>query len=353
MFYKHKLVLVFFCVALLAAACNPLGSGASGGVVKTGNGGADWQLANTIKDQRATLAGYSISKLDFDPSDPQKLLAGTFNNGVYLSEDGGNSWQGILGQLSVYDFAVNPADAKQIYAAGVFDNHGRVLKTSDNGNSWVEVFNEASTQNPVRSIALNPNNPEEVVIGLGYGTLIKSQDGGQSWRLLQNYNDRINRIYWNNNGMYVVVRNTGVFRSTDSGGSFQNIVLPLLPSGGRFGQLISSSGIATFNQIGLSSIDPSLVYLTTSGGLFRSTDSGATWNYISLPLRQRDLPIIAIAVAPSNSNIIYVSAGSNIYKSNDSGGSWQAQDAHPTGSINYILINPTLPQIAYAGVYIP
>jgi hypothetical protein len=138
---------------------------------------------------------------------------------------------------------VVPADI--IYAAGIFDERGRVLATRDGGKSWVEVFNEATTNNPVRSIALNPANPNEIVIGLASGAVIKSEDSGNNWRLLQNYGDRINRIRWQES-LYVLTRTKGLYQSSDGGASFRNITNSILPSNNF---LSHASGLLIFSAL--------------------------------------------------------------------------------------------------------
>jgi len=77
-------------------------------------------------------------------------------------------------------------DAKTIYVSGFYADHGRVLKTTDAGASWNQVYNEESATNPVRAIALNPANPNQVIIGTTSGTVVKSADGELigSWQII-------------------------------------------------------------------------------------------------------------------------------------------------------------------------
>ncbi len=56
-------------------------------------------------------------------------------------------------------------------------------------------------------------------------------------------------------------------------------------------------------------------------------------------------------MAPSSDSVVYASAGADIYKSVDSGATWQAEDTHAKGFINTILVHPQLPQQVYAGIY--
>jgi photosystem II stability/assembly factor-like uncharacterized protein len=96
----------------------------------------------------------------------------------------------------------------------------------------------------------------------------------------------------------------------------------------------------------------SLIYLTTDKGLYKSTDGGKTWNPQSLPVQPGLNPARAVAVARGNSSIVYVSVGGTVYKSLDGGSTWQTQSVVGTGYVNALLVDPSLPQISYAGVYV-
>lgn len=95
------------------------------------------------------------------------------------------------------------------------------------------------------------------------------------------------------------------------------------------------------------------MYLTTDKGLYKSVNEGQTWTLLNLPVKDYGLyGAYAVAVAKTSSNIIFTSVGSTIYKSTDGGNNWQTQRVVTGNLVYYILIDPQLPQIAYAGVYI-
>lgn len=94
-----------------------------------------------------------------------------------------------------------------------------------------------------------------------------------------------------------------------------------------------------------------------SGGLFRTTDGGASWHSISdggIPVGSMG----SIAVADSNPNIIYVGTGSDglrsnvstgrgVYKSVDAGATWQFAGLYHAGQIAAVRIHPTNPDVAW------
>jgi photosystem II stability/assembly factor-like uncharacterized protein len=340
-------------LALLAASCNPFNQPIPAGVVKSVNGGVDWQFANALKGSTsANLSSLSISKLAFSPLTSQTLLAGTYTDGLFESDDAAGSWSKILSDIDVYDFVIDPTNPKIIYAAGFYADHGRVLETMDGGGSWVQIYNEESDNNPVRSIAINPTDSSQIVIGTASGTVIKSADGGDSWQLAKNFSDQVNRVLWQNGNIFVLLKTKGLFVSPDFGQTFTEITTGLHKTYSLAGLSYSqANSISTFSQVYVDFTSPALIYLTTDQGLYKTVDGGKTWQIISLPVNPTGSAAHGIAVALTSSNIVYTSVGSTVYKSLDGGQSWQTQGINSGGFINYILADPALPQIVYAGIY--
>ena len=103
---------------------------------------------------------------------------------------------------------------------------------------------------------------------------------------------------------------------------------------------------------------PKTFYMgVASGGLFKTTDSGATWTSITdgkVPLGSTG----SVAVADSDPNIIYlgtgsdgvrsnVSTGRGMYKSADGGQTWKFIGLHNAGQIGAVRIHPTNPNIVW------
>src|SRR5215471_7341453 len=94
-----------------------------------------------------------------------------------------------------------------------------------------------------------------------------------------------------------------------------------------------------------------------SGGVFRTTDAGASW----VPITDGKVPVASmgsVAVAESDPNTIYlgtgsddirsnVSTGRGIYKTTDGGQTWSFMGLYDAGQIGAVRIHPTNPNVAW------
>ena len=191
-----------------------------------------------------------------------------------------------------------------------------------------------------------------MVIGTTSGSVIKSSDGGISWQSAKNFGDQVNEVLWQGS-IYVLLRDDGLYESTDSGATFTELTASLKnPNILGSIDVTSLAIVGTYHQVYADTFGAGLIYLTTDKGLYKSVDAGKTWTAQSLPVQPGKNPARAIAVSKNNSAIVYASVGGTVYKSLDGGGSWQTQGVAAAGFVNFILVDPGLPQISYAGIYI-
>lgn len=351
-----KIFKILPLVFLFAAGCNPFSQNPTAGLVKTVTGGTDWVAINTIVNTpKSNLLGLNFAKIIFSPESREILFAASYSGGVYKSVNAGDSWSPILSGIAVYDIAVPIQEPSTIYVGGYAGERGRLLKTTDGGKSWEVVFSEETTQNAVRAVVVNPENSTEIVIGLTSGNLVKSYDGGKNWVLLTNFEDRINRIIWQQQKLFIGLQKKGLYVSNDGGANFNEITQTLQPPARSVDQLIfqddTSLRVSLFSQFAVNPIDAKELYVTTDIGVFRTINFGADWQKLNIPIQDAGSQFRAVAFAPSNPQIVYMSAGRTVYKTQDSGLSFQVQGIATSGFINYILVDSQLPQVAYAGIY--
>jgi photosystem II stability/assembly factor-like uncharacterized protein len=228
---------------------------ASGGVWKTVNDGTTW---TPVFDGEAS---YSIGWVTLDPNDSSVVWVGSgesnsqrsvsYGDGIYRSDDGGKSWQnlGLKKSEHIGRVVVDPRDSKTVYVAaegplwGPGGDRG-LYKSSDGGKNWKAVLT-ISENTGVVDVALDPGNPD-IVYAAAYQrrrhvfTLI---DGGPE---------------------------SAIYKSSDAGASWNKLKsgLPSVDMG-RIGLAVSPA-------------DPNVVYAAVEaadgkGGIFRSSDKGATW----------------------------------------------------------------------------
>ncbi|HXT14061.1 MAG TPA: hypothetical protein VN706_00430 [Gemmatimonadaceae bacterium] len=94
-----------------------------------------------------------------------------------------------------------------------------------------------------------------------------------------------------------------------------------------------------------------------SGGVFKTTDAGASWT----PITDGKVPVAStgsIVVAESDPNVIYlgtgsddirsnVSTGRGIYKSTDGGNNWSFAGLYESGQIGAVRVHPTSPNTVW------
>jgi len=107
--------------------------------------------------------------------------------------------------------------------------------------------------------------------------------------------------------------------------------------------------------------EPGVYYFgAVAGGVWKTTNSGATWK----PLTDKEPfdSIGAIAVADSDHNMIYagtgeacirgnITYGTGVYKSVDSGRSWTHVGLTDSRHIGAIIVHPTNPSIVYVAAF--
>jgi hypothetical protein len=357
---KNKTILLILPLIFLSASCNPFQKAVYSGMIKTVNGGVDWEFKNSIKNSKnASLQRVNVAKLAFDPKNREVIFAGTYNSGFYKSEDSAGSWVKILSKISVYDFVINPYDSKVIYAAGYYGDYGEVLRTVDGGGTWVEIYRQPPHEgevDPVRAIALNPQDSDQILIGTSAGNFVSCPDARQSGKPnckpIKDFNDRFQRIFWQNGQIFVLLKTKGLFKSPSLSEDFNSFTESLSRTLSSDNYTYNPNAVKSFNQMFVDPLSNNLIYLSTDRGVYKSVDEGKNWQNMALPIKAEESDARAISIARSSSNIVFTSVGATIYKSVDGGNSWQTQSVTTSGFVNYILIDPQMAQIAYGGIYV-
>jgi len=161
-------------------------------IIKSTDGGIHWK--EITKGMRVNWET-RVSTIAIDPKDSKILYAGTagyYGGSLYKSTDGGENWEDIAGEDNVYDpgdpdivrlksgvtaIAIDPSNSKVIYAGTA--QLGDVLKSTDGGNSW--KLTGLKDKGIINSLIINPQNSNEIVAATWAKGFYKSLDGGNSW----------------------------------------------------------------------------------------------------------------------------------------------------------------------------
>jgi len=143
-----------------------------------------WQVTRMLDE-------YAVRCLAADPLEPGTVYAGTERHGVLRSDDRGETWQaaGLSGR-PVRSIAASPTRPGVVYAG----TKPPALYVSENqGREWTELselrkmrqwwwFTPAEPgAEYVQAIALSPNDPRVILVGIEFGAVLRSEDGGLSW----------------------------------------------------------------------------------------------------------------------------------------------------------------------------
>jgi photosystem II stability/assembly factor-like uncharacterized protein len=131
--------------------------------------------------------------------------------------------------------------------------------------------------------------------------------------------------------LWATTESGGVFRSGDSGYSWD--ARASLPADGTF---LAATG------------SPTLLFASTAAGLYRSEDGAQTWARSDAGLPS---PLSSFAVSPFSSAVVYAIAASTVYRSFDAGRTWLPAPGLP--SIAGSVATAADPGIAYAALTEP
>lgn len=223
-----------WCVVAVdpSAAGRLLGANnAQGVLLQSRNAGRSWRRVT-----RPIRGGVSFRAVAFAPSDPRTVYAGTnaFRSGgsagdriaaagVYVSRDGGGTWQPANDAHSrdanVTAIAVDPRDPRVAYAA---TRRRGLLKTTDGGGRWRAV-NRGLRGTDAQAVAVDPTDGRRVYAGMEDAGIYVSTDGGAGWRACSDGMDPEASIHdivihpKDPKVLYAADVRSGVYRSTDAG----------------------------------------------------------------------------------------------------------------------------------------
>jgi len=161
-----------------------------------------------------------------DPTDYRVIYAATYPDGIFKSQDMGNTWKAInYGLKTKYTWAieVDPTNSKILYLA---TDGGGVFKSTNGGDSW-NAINKGLTNYDVVTLRINPKDAKILYAGTLGGGVFKSGDSGENWQELSKglenkfvWDIRLNPTYPNS---LAVATEGGVFFVENYGTTWEKI----------------------------------------------------------------------------------------------------------------------------------
>ncbi|MBL7058680.1 hypothetical protein ISS03_05085 [Patescibacteria group bacterium] len=318
------------------------GSNSLGGIFKSVNQGNEWAQANfvpTVSGQPQSLGRLDANFLIEDPSDINTLYYGSVGNGLFYTYDAANTWRitTSFGNKVPDSLAVDPELKCTLYASVA----NSLYKSIDCTRTWDPIYNADVLTAKINSIIVNHYNNNIIYAGTTLGEIITSDDKGKSWRVLQEFKESVKMITqspfdsrvliaiigdgkllkstdggekWKelNNGLKVIVSNFRardvVFSRSKAGqiiAASDNSLLTSFDYGDTWGkiELVSPESGTTINSVALGSLNEKLIYYTTNTTFYRSIDGGEKWVTKKLPTQRAGWKLI---VNPKDDNIIYL-----------------------------------------------
>jgi hypothetical protein len=199
------------------------------GVYRSANNGLTWEYLGKIDEKE------DIKVLTVHPTNPNIVLAGFtrtyYQAGIYLSEDGGNSWNNVLPYLIVEDIEIDPNNPSVIYATGLESGgmptpiHAGVYKSIDEGKTW-----QFESTSYFSDIEVHPTLPNILFATRRFSTnsyegVYRSDDSGQTWNQISGIQQSHIIINENNPDQMFIFGESyqGIWRTDDSGQNWRDV----------------------------------------------------------------------------------------------------------------------------------
>ncbi|MEV4313582.1 FixG Ig-like domain-containing protein [Actinocrispum sp. NPDC049592] len=348
--------------------------------------------SGTWTSRTADTSTQSVGALAIAPSNDKIIYAGSgegalsgdsyYGDGVYKSTDGGVTWARVSGDLfngqASAAIEVDPANPDHVYLATVRGRGGArrtthpataqfgVWESRDGGRNWKLDKGTTDELHGATDLVMDPRNPRNLWASFWGDAIYRSTDGGATWTNalgnlppgnfleggtrfalgLSHPNGAASPTIYTNYDYFDLTdayHASRVWKTTDGGTTWT-----LTGAGTGADAVAGSCGTQCFydNFVRPDPTDPNTVYVggsygynnsPQSGGVYRSTDGGATWKSLGYDLHP---DFHAFAFQPNNTQHIAIGNDGGIWQSATGGGRKGAAD--PLSAAQWENLNGTV-----------
>lgn len=370
-----------------------------GGIFLSRDRGIHWETVNQGITTRKGNDGIPVFCVAVDPHNSNNVWIGTEQFGkIYKSENGGESWveksvgiSDTLMPLTFRGITIDPVDPDIMFAMAEIASAawhpngegarglemdltmGIVYRSVDGGESWREVWRG---NNLARYCLINPLNTQEMYVstgifdreaantiveeGIAGGVgILKSDDGGETWRVLNESNGLMD-LYVGSLFMHPLHPDTLLAAASQNNwsayGEEYTGGIYLTADGGENWEKLSEEE-ELFAVVEYCTCDPDVAYVVSSSAVYRSEDGGFTWQRFA---RENDtwgppgiiagLPIDMLCDPEDPMRIMVNNYLGGNFLSVDGGESWMiASDGYTGSLLRDLSVSPENPALIYAG----
>lgn len=340
---------------------------AGGGVWRTTDAGSSWSC---ISDG---FFGGSIGAIAVSESDPNIIYVGegeqtlrgnvSSGNGIWKSMDAGETWKfiGLEGSEHIARIRIHPTNPDLVYIAAIGNlwkpNETRGVYRSKNGGlNWEKILFE-SNKAGAGDLILDPNNARIIYAATwemkrnGYrmdsggpdSKMYKSYDGGDSWTDISKFQGlpkgpwgivgiTVSPMDSNRVWALIEAENGGLFRSDDSGKTWEKINenRALRQRAWYYSRIYADT----------QNVDK-LFVMNVSYGV--STDGGKTFTLKNAPHGDHH----DLWIDPNNNMRMVIADDGGAQVSNDGGNNWSTYHNQPTAQFYRVTTDNTFPYRIY------
>ncbi|HEY5811007.1 MAG TPA: hypothetical protein VIT67_23755 [Povalibacter sp.] len=271
--------------------------------------------------------GSAIFALSLDPSNQAGLLVGSEGLGVRKTADWGRNWSDASrGLVPSMVLAIDQDRSNQNnYYAGT---SAGMFVSEDGGQTWKGKFQQQN-QGPVATVVADPVAKDFVYYGMSDGRVFRSMDAGRTffpvWTAPQGEGLALLKSAPYTQ-IYAVGTSGALYTSNDLALNFF-----------RRGQDQISHRVLT---VAADEMRPWIAYVgTLFGGVYKTESGAINWTQKNTGI---DLPVIySLTIDPANDAVLYAGSKGRIYKSLNGAGNWTSRTVGPADSpVTAIVVDP-------------